>query len=63
MEKNESLERLTNIVADFTSLVGKRLPDFDVRNFGFRKLTSFVKSLGDYEHAAQGKQIYFRARA
>ena len=43
--------------------MGKRLPDFDVRNFGFRKLTSFVKSLGDYEHAAQGKQIYFRARA
>ena len=42
--------------------LGRRLPDFDVRNFGFKKLTSFVKSLGSYEYDAQDKQIYFRAR-
>ena len=27
----------------------RRLPDFDVRNFGFNRFTSFVKSLGSYE--------------
>lgn len=42
--------------------LGKRLPDFDVRNFGFKKLTSFVKSLGNYEVAPIDKQIYLRAR-
>lgn len=29
--------------------LSKRLPDFDVRNFGFSKLTPFIKSLGEYE--------------
>ena len=47
--------------------LSKRLPDFDVRNYGFSKLTLFIKSLGDYEIekiAAGGgtKQIYFRLR-
>ncbi len=27
----------------------KRYPDFDVRNYGFKKLTPFVQSLGDFE--------------
>lgn len=27
----------------------KRFPDFDVRNYGFSKLTPFVKSLGKFE--------------
>ena len=31
------------------SLLVKRYPDFDVRNFGFSKLTLFLKSLGMYE--------------
>ena len=30
----------------------KRFPDFDVRNYGFSKLTPFVKSLGKFEEAA-----------
>ena len=42
MEKNESLERLTNIVADFTSLVGKRLPD---------DVTAKLKELADGRYA------------
>ena len=29
--------------------LGKRLPDFDVRNYGYSKLTPFIKSLGSYE--------------
>lgn len=47
--------------------LSKRLPDFDVRNYGFSKLTPFVKSLNDYEiqKLATGngqKQIYFRLK-
>ena len=47
--------------------LSKRLPDFDVRNFGYSKLTPFIKSLGDYEinNISDGnsqKQIYFRVR-
>ena len=47
--------------------LAKRLPDFDVRNYGFSKLTLFVKSLGNYEigQASMGngrKQIYVRLK-
>ena len=47
--------------------LSKRLPDFDVRNYGFSKLTLFIKSLGDYEvekiSTGNGqKQIYFRQK-
>ncbi|MBQ2626376.1 MAG: NYN domain-containing protein [Eubacterium sp.] len=47
--------------------LSKRLPDFDVRNYGFKKFTSFVNSLGDYEvrkiSAGNGQQqIYIRLR-
>ncbi len=48
--------------------LSKRLPDFDVRNFGFSKFTPFVNSLGVYEinQVSDGnnqKQIYFRRRS
>ena len=48
--------------------LSKRMPEFDVRNFGFTKLTSFIKSLGDYEmnevrDGSNQKQIYFRLKA
>lgn len=47
--------------------LGKRLPDFDVRNYGFKKLRPFLKSLGVYEldesTTANGqRQIYLRVR-
>lgn len=47
--------------------LSKRLPDFDVRNYGFSKLTLFIKSLGQYEvgkfSTGNGpKQIYFRLK-
>lgn len=35
--------------ADLGNQLAKRYPDFDVRNYGFTKLTPFVKSLGDFE--------------
>ena len=46
----------------------KRLPDFDVRNYGYSKLTPFIKSLGSYETgriptgSGGRKQIYFRMK-
>lgn len=47
--------------------LSKRLPDFDVRNYGYSKLTPFIKSLGDYETGkiptgSGRKQIYFRMK-
>jgi len=47
--------------------LSKRLPDFDVRNYSFSKLTPFIKSLGSYEvkkmSAGSGqKQIYVRLK-
>ena len=47
--------------------LSKRLPDFDVRNYGYRKLSPFMKSLGAYEFdeptSANGqRQIYLRVK-
>lgn len=47
--------------------LGKRLPDFDVRNYGYKRLHPFLKSLGVYEFdepvGEQGKrQISLRQR-
>ena len=47
--------------------LSKRMPDFDVRNFGFSKFTAFIKSLGNYEYNEikdnnNQKQIYFRKK-
>ncbi len=47
--------------------LSKRMPEFDVRNFGYNKFTSFIKSLGTYEYQERKdsngqKQIYFRIR-
>ncbi|MBY4796804.1 NYN domain-containing protein [Collinsella sp. AGMB00827] len=47
--------------------LSRRLPDFDVRNYGFKRLRPFLKSLGVYEfydpEGAYGlQQIYIRER-
>ena len=47
--------------------LSRRMPDFDVRNFGFSKFTSFIKSLGSYECTEMEdnnhqKQIHFRRK-
>lgn len=47
--------------------LGRRLPDFDVRNYGFKRLRPFLKGLGVYEfydpEGAYGlQQIYIRER-
>lgn len=45
----------------------KRLPDFDVRNYGYRKLSPFLKSMGVYEfeeraNTAGARAIYLRIK-
>ena len=50
-----------------TSL-GNDFRNFDVRNYGYSKLTPFIKSLGNYETgriptgSGGRKQIYFRMK-
>ena len=36
-------------LGDIGNILTKRYPDFDVRNYGFRKLTPFIKSLKIFE--------------
>lgn len=48
--------------------LARRLPDFDVRNYGFKKLRPFLKSLGVYEFDEPSddsghRQIYLRVKA
>ena len=49
------------------SELNKRLPDFDVRNYGYKKLSLFLKALGDYEFKEPSdesghRQIYLRLK-
>lgn len=50
------------------NILGKRYPDFDVRNFGFSKLTPFLDSLDMFEIKSQRKdgsaspQMYVRLK-
>ena len=56
------------LIARIGNLLGKRYPDFDVRNFGFSKLTPFLESL-DLFHVktrpainGNGKLIYVKLK-
>ncbi|MGI6752047.1 MAG: NYN domain-containing protein [Anaerovoracaceae bacterium] len=53
-------------IADIGSLLLKRYPDFDVRNFGFKKLTPFINSFKTLEIRAEkhgsSKLVYARER-
>lgn len=43
-------------LGDIGNILTKRYPDFDVRNYGFRKLTPFIKSLKIFDiRAVRGK--------
>ena len=47
------------------SLINKQFPDFDVRNFGYRKFFPFVLSLGIFESKndeIDSKLIYFKLK-
>lgn len=55
-------------LGDLGNLILKRYPDFDVRNFGFKKFTPFIKSLGIFEFKEEqvpgknNKLIYIREK-
>ena len=56
------------IVGKVGNLLLKRYPDFDVRNFGFSKLTPFLDSLDMFEIKSERKdnsgspQMYVRLK-
>ena len=56
------------IIGKVGNLLGKRYPDFDVRNFGFSKLTPFLDSLDMFEIKSERKdnnsspQMYVRLK-
>lgn len=48
-------------LGDIGNILTKRYPDFDVRNYGFKKLTPFIRSLGIFEiRAVRGKDGHVR---
>ena len=55
-------------ISDIGNRLVKRYPDFDVRNFGFRKLTPFLKSLGTLEvksvpnHEGNNRLIFLKLK-
>lgn len=56
-------------LANLGNHLSKRFPDFDVRNYGHKKLVTFVQSLGDFEieHRSissdgKTKQLFVRVR-
>lgn len=55
-------------IGDLGNMLLKRYPDFDVRNFGFRKFTPFIKSLDLFElkvekiAGSNNKLIYFKEK-
>ena len=55
-------------LSEVGNILLKRYPSFDVRNFGFQKLTPFIKSLGKFEifsiPSVKGfvKVMYFRVK-
>ena len=54
-------------LAQLGDQLGRRLPDFDVRNYGYSRLSPFLKSLGVYEFdepvgVSGARQIYLRIK-
>lgn len=47
--------------SDLGNQLAKKFPDFDVRNYGYKKLTLFIESLGDFElerfHPSPGSRV------
>lgn len=66
--KENSEEDEWIFVGKVGNLLGKRYPDFDVRNFGFSKLTPFLDSLDMFEIKSERKgdnsspQMYIRLK-
>ena len=50
---NESSEDGWMALGELGSKLSQKFPDFDVRNFGFSKLSQFIKNTGKYEIKAE----------
>lgn len=48
--------------SELRNQLGKRFPDFDVRNFGHSKFSSFIKSLNILECEQEGNIVRFRIK-
>lgn len=48
--------------AELRNQLGKRFPDFDVRNFGYSKFSSFIKSLNILECEQEQNIVKFRVK-
>ena len=44
------------------NLLGKQYPDFDVRNFQYKKFVPFIESLGLFETRREDLNVYFRLK-
>ena len=54
-------------LGELGSLLQKKRPDFDSRNYGYKKLSSMVENCGEFEvdfrgNANNGKLIYVRVK-
>ena len=45
------------------NLLGRQYPDFDVRNFRYKKFVPFIESLGLFESRRQSMNVFFRLKA
>ena len=57
--ENNSLGKPTGI-AEVGSVLAKKFSDFDVRNFGYSKLSTFLESLKDFEVAKKGTAYFIQ---
>ena len=55
-------------ISEIGDILVKRYPDFDVRNYGFKKLTPFLKSLNIVDirwtkgHDSNNRLVFVRAK-
>lgn len=61
MTENNNQGRSTSM-ADMGNFLGKRFPEFDVRNYGFSKLSTFLESLDEFEIVKEGTTYYVMDR-
>jgi len=45
------------------NLLGKQYPDFDVRNFRYKKFVPFIESLGLFETRRESLNVFFRLKS
>jgi len=61
LEENTNLGRSTGI-ADLGNMLAKKFSEFDVRNYGYSKLSTFLESFDDFEIVKEGTTFYVTDR-